>query len=113
MNQDRSKKSNGPAVAALLAAGLSCATLGLLTLLNEASPRVISPFLNFYSPVGPLSGKTSLAVLVYFLSWGILAATFRNKDFKSGKWLITVFALVFLGWALTFPPIYQLFTAHA
>jgi fluoride ion exporter CrcB/FEX len=54
---------NGPAAAAVLAGGVGCAVLGLFTLLAEAI-EPIHNFMELASSVGPLSGKTTFAVLV-------------------------------------------------
>ena len=104
-------RPTGPAAAALVASGIGCAGLGILTVLAEASPRA-SQLLNLYDPVGPLGGKALGAVLVYALSWVIFAALLRGKSPRLGSWVALTFALVGLGLLLTFPPIYKLFAAH-
>jgi hypothetical protein len=54
-------RPTGPVAAAVLAAEVGIFFLGLLTTLSEASVGV-HDFLDFYDKVGPLSGKTILAV---------------------------------------------------
>jgi hypothetical protein len=103
---------NGPAAAALLAAGLGSATLGLMIVLVEASPRGFKNWLNFYDPVGPLSGKTIVAVAVYAISWIILGMALRGRNVRLERWVTATFVLIAVGILLTFPPIYQLFTRH-
>src|SRR4051812_37189182 len=56
---------NGPAAAAFLACGVGSAVLGLAIVLVEASPGHVKSWLNFYDPVGPLSGKTIVAVVAF------------------------------------------------
>jgi hypothetical protein len=102
--------ANGPAAAALLGAGLGSATLGLMIVLVEASPHWFKNWLNFYNPVGPLSGKTIVAVAVYALSWLVMGIALRGKNVRLGWWVTATFVLIALGILLTFPPIYQLFT---
>ncbi|MBU5769334.1 hypothetical protein ICN56_32645, partial [Pseudomonas aeruginosa] len=46
---------NGPGAAAILAAGIGCAALGVFALLGDAFPGIAS-FFKFYMPTGPLSG---------------------------------------------------------
>jgi hypothetical protein len=58
----------GKALAAMVAAGVGCAALGVLTTLAELSPG-LKNVLNFYDPVGPLSGKTTVAVIVWLIAW--------------------------------------------
>lgn len=101
---------NGPFVAAMVAMGLGCFTLGLVTILTEASPA-IKTFLNFYNPVGPLSGKSIIAISTYFLSWGILALIFRGKNVNLKSWMTFALVLTGLSFFMTFPLFYQLFTA--
>src|SRR4051812_36456078 len=100
---------NGSALASFLAAGVGSAALGLATVLTEASPHGVKVFLNFYNPVGPLSGKTLVAVLVYFGSWAVLHSAIKGKNLNERKWIGVTFVLIATGLALTFPPIYQLF----
>jgi hypothetical protein len=102
--------ANGPAAAALLAAGLGSAALGLMIVLVEASPRGFKNWLNVYNPVGPLSGKTIVAVAVYAISWIVLGIALRGKNVRLGRWVTATIMLIGLGILLTFPPIYQLFT---
>jgi hypothetical protein len=102
---------NGKAAAALLAAGIGALALGLLTTLSEA----ISSFgtmLNWYNPVGPLSGKTTLAVIVWLISWAILGNQWKDKDVEFGKIATIALALLLLGILGTFPPFFELFVAE-
>jgi hypothetical protein len=62
---------NGPDAAAILAAGIGCALVGILALAGDASDR-IGKLLNIYNPVGTLSGVTTLAIIVWLVSWFIL-----------------------------------------
>ncbi len=99
------KLANGPAAAALVAAGIGSVALGLFTTLPEANTSV-KEMLSFYSPVDPLSGKTTLAVIVWLLSWAILHGWWRNKELAFGKVFITTLALIALGIVSTFPPFF-------
>ena len=62
------EKPNGPAAAAIIAIGVGVFVLGLLAVLNEASTS-IHDWLAFSERVGPLSGKTTLAVVAWLVSW--------------------------------------------
>lgn len=105
------KKPNGPAAAAMLAAGIGALTLGLMTVLAEAS-KAINAFLTWSPPVGPLSGKTGMAVSVYLVAWALLARQFRNREVDFGKFFTYALILIAMGFLLTFPPIYVAFKAH-
>lgn len=100
----------GRALAALVAAGVGCASLGLFVVLAEASTTIRS-LLNFYNPVGPLSGKTSLAVLAMIVAWLVLERSWRDNTLNFTTGLTIAFVLIGLGFLGTFPPVFELFTA--
>jgi hypothetical protein len=101
-------KPNGPAVAATLAAGIGTLVLGILTTLSEASEGV-ADFLNWSDRVGPLSGKTSLAVIAFLLSWGGIHMALREREVEWRPVITTTIVMVAIALLLTFPPFFQLF----
>ena len=60
--------ATGPVWSAILAAGVGCGTLGILTILTEVSAR-ISHAMTFSRAVGDLSGVTTLSLSMWLLSW--------------------------------------------
>ena len=72
-------KPDGPLAAALLAAGIGSFALGLFTTLAEAS-TAFRERLILDAGVGPLSGKTVWATVVFIIAWAVLAARLRNRD---------------------------------
>jgi hypothetical protein len=108
MAQHEMALSNGPACAAVLAAGIGSCALGVLVTLNEASAK-ISGMLNLYGPVGPLSGKTGVAILVWLVAWGVLASAWKDRDVDFGKVWRAALTLVILGLLGTFPLVFDLF----
>jgi hypothetical protein len=100
--------ANGPAAAALVAAGIGCAGVGIATALVEAS-KFFENALNFYKPVGPLSGKTLVGVVAFFVSWIILGFRFQDKEVRIARWATVAFILIALGFLLTFPPVFDVF----
>lgn len=108
MAQQEAALPNGSGSAAILAAGIGSFVLGLLTTLNEASAAV-SGALNFYNPVGPLSGKTGVAVVVWLVAWGLLARAWKDRDVDFGKVWGAALTLVILGLLGTFPLVFDLF----
>jgi len=103
-------KPNGPVAAALLAGGIGCAALGLLTFFNQVFPT--SPFsktLNWVKSVGTLSGKTNLAIIAFALSWFILHLAWRRRQVRFGPISIVAFVLLAVGLIGTFPPVWSLF----
>jgi hypothetical protein len=101
----------GKAAAALVAAGVGCMALGLFTVLAELSPGLRS-LLNFYNPVGPLSGKTTLAVVAWLIAWIVLARRFQADTPHWRTALLLTWVLIGLGFLGTFPPFFELFTPH-
>jgi hypothetical protein len=107
MNQ-QSETNNGSIVAAMLAAGIGCFVLGLMICLAEGS-KAIGNILNFYGPVGPLSGKTLVAIVLWLVSWGILANKWKDQSADFGKIYNVTLILVFLGLLGSFPLFFDLF----
>ena len=107
MNQ-QSETSNGPVAAAMLAAGIGCLFLGIMTCLAE-NVTVIGNAINFYDPVGNLTGKTWIAILAWLVSWGILAGKWKNQSVNFGKVYNATLILVALGVLATFPPFFDIF----
>jgi len=108
---DAVDRPTGPVAAALLATGIGIFTLGLLTTLSEASTD-IHDFLEFRDDVGPLSGKTILAVIAYFASWAILHTVWRRRDRPLRPILIATAVLIALGILGTFPTFFQAFASE-
>jgi asparagine N-glycosylation enzyme membrane subunit Stt3 len=98
---------NGAGAAAILAAGIGCAALGVLSLLGDAF-NGIKNFLNFYNPAGPLSGVTILAIVVWLAAWFVLAKKWDGRDVAMTRVSVVAFALLAVGFALTFPPFMDL-----
>lgn len=95
---------NGRGAAAILAAGVGCAAVGVLALARDAFPPVANA-LNFYKPSGPLSGVTTVAVVIWLVAWFFLARKWRNETVQMGKINAAAFALLAVGLLLTFPPV--------
>lgn len=100
--------TNGPAAAAILASGIGSMALGLFTTLAQASVAVRTT-LNFYNPVGPLSGKTTAAVIVWLVAWGILHGLWKSEEVNFRKVFTAALILIGLGLLGTFPPFFEAF----
>jgi hypothetical protein len=107
MMQQQSKTTNGLITAAMLAAGIGCFFLGFNTSLAQGS-KAIGGMLNFYDPVGPLGGKTIVAIVVWLVSWAILASKWRDQEVDFGKVYKGTLLLVALGMLGTFPLFFDL-----
>jgi hypothetical protein len=100
--------TNGSGAAALLSAGIGAFAVAVLAFAGDKSALVRS-HLAFYKPTGPLSGVTSVAVLIWLLTWGILEWRWRKKAVAMGRISATAIALLCLSLVLTFPPFVDLF----
>jgi hypothetical protein len=101
-------KPEGPIAAAIIAGGIGAAALGVVTTLAEASTGV-KDWLQWSDRVGPLSGKTILAVGVWLVSWAVLHAALRNRPYETRRALVVSLVLIALGVLGTFPTFFQLF----
>lgn len=108
MAQMTKTKPNGPVAAAFLAAGIGTFTLGLLTTAAAASEGVASA-LRWSTPVGPLSGKSIGAVIIWLVAWVVLAPKWRGKEVALAPVYRWTLILLALGLLLTFPPFFEAF----
>ena len=90
----------------MLAAGLGCFTLGLLTVLTVVSGGV-SDALTFSERVGDLSGVTTLATIVFFAAWIGLAFAWRRANPPLARVAAAAGLLIALGLLGTFPPFFN------
>ncbi len=100
--------TEGPAAAAVLGAGVGALALGLATTVSEASTTV-SGWFDLYSRVGPLSGKTIFAVVVWLIAWAVLHLTLRYNGRLTRTVLTITTVLIGLGVLGTFPTFFDLF----
>jgi hypothetical protein len=103
-----SSLTNGSGAAAILAAGIGSLTLAVLSIAADQS-KAIQSALDFSKPTGPLSGVTTVAILVWLVVWVILDLRWRKKTIALTQTTIVAFVLLALGFLLTFPPIACLF----
>jgi fluoride ion exporter CrcB/FEX len=94
-----------------LAAAVGSFVLGVMTTLAEASPD-LKEWLAFRAPAGPLSGKTTVAVAAWAVSWVILAIAWRRKEVGFRPVVIASAVLVALGLLGTFPTFFESFTVE-
>jgi len=101
-------KPEGPVSAAIIAAGVGCLALGIFTTLAEASESV-KEFFEWSVRVGPLSGKTISAVIVWLIAWAVLYAALRSRPFETRRAFVIALVLIGLGVLGTFPTFFQEF----
>ena len=96
-------RQTDPVAAAVLSCGLGCFLLGVLAVATDGS-KSLAAALNFYSPVGPLSGDTTVSIALWLICWAILAARWKGKTVAFSKVSAVAFIFLGLGLLLTFPP---------
>ena len=101
-------KPDGPLAAVLLAAGIGSFALGLFTTLAEASTGFRERLI-FNAGVGPLSGKTIWATVVFVIAWVVLHFMWRERDRILRSATIAFVVLTLLGLLGTFPIFFQAF----
>ncbi len=98
----------GPAAAAMIASGIGALTIGILTT-GAVISAGLKTALNFYNPAGSLSGKTTVGVVVWLVSWLLLNTIWKNREYDLGRAFTITLVLIVAGLALTFPPIFEAF----
>ncbi len=101
-----SPTANGATAAALLAAGAGSFALGLVVILNEAG-LFTAP--TFYGPAGGVSGRTTIAILVWLITWAVLHRRWRTRVIDARRIHMVALLLIGLGVLLTFPPVWSVF----
>jgi hypothetical protein len=82
--------------------------LAIVALAADKSASV-KGHLTFYKPTGPLSGVTTVAILIWLITWGILEWCWREKTAAIRPISAIALLLLALGLVLTFPPVIDLF----
>lgn len=97
---------NGAAMAAVLASGIGAFALGAFVLLH-ASGLFSAPAL--YAPAGGVSGRTTLAVVVWLVSWALLHRRWEDRVLPVRPTLRATFVLVAFSLLASFPPVWAIF----
>jgi hypothetical protein len=97
---------NGPAMAATLSAGVGALAVGAFVILNEAG---IYAAPSLYGPAGGVSGRTTFAVVIWLIAWGVLHRLWKDREIEPNRVVTACLVMVGVGLLLTFPPIWGLF----
>lgn len=115
----RPLKPTGAAVAALLAAGLGMLTLALVNQLTAGSDAInawVHSIGKLWMPgaqgIGPYSGKETLALAAWLVSWAILHPTLRARELTMSRWLVVFLAMVAVATTFIWPPVFEYFAGH-
>ena len=98
----------GVAAATFISSGIGALVLGLMTT-GAVLSAGLKDALNLWNPAGPLSGKTTVAIIVWLISWVLLNSLWKGKDMDLRKSFIITLVLIGLGILFTFPPVFEAF----
>ena len=97
--------ATGDAMASFVAAGIGAFAMGIFVLLNETE-LYVAP--TMYAPAGGVSGRTTLAAMVWLVAWAVLHFRWRARDIPPGPVLAATLILTLLGVLACFPPVWGL-----
>ena len=100
-----SREVNGSAMAAFLGGGIGAFAMGAVVLLNEAG-LLVAPTL--YAPAGGVSGRTTLATILWLIAWAVLHNRWQEREIAPGRIGAVTLILTALGVLGTFPPLWSL-----
>jgi hypothetical protein len=99
---------NGSGAAAVLAAGIGAFAIAVFDMAAEKVAS-IKHLMNFYNPTGPLSGVTTLSIVLWLACWLILDWRWRKKNVTIKHISTTALLLLVLSLLLTFPVLADVF----
>ena len=118
-NSERPMRPTGEAVAALLAAGIAMLTLAFvnqLTAGSEAFNAWVHGIGKLWMPgaqgIGPYSGKETLSVVAWLVSWGILHPVLRTRELRLSRWVLVFLVMVGVATTFIWPPVFEHFAGH-
>lgn len=105
MEDNRKEAANGAALAALLAAGIGAFAVGAIVILNEAGLFSVPAL---YAPAGGVSGRTTLAVVIWLIGWAVLHHRWTGRELEGRNVYLLSLILTGLGVVLVLPPVWKL-----
>src|SRR5205085_3709400 len=106
-------RPSGPAAAALLSIGIGAVLLALVVGLSDANKpfetNVVHALGKLWVPgaqgIGPYSGKFTVFLVGWLVSWAVLHVALKRKDLNLSRWTIGSFALISLAVLLCWAPL--------
>jgi hypothetical protein len=115
----RARRPTGEAAAALLAAGISMLTLALVNQITAGSPAFntwVHGVGKLWMPgaegIGPYSGKETLSVVAWLVSWAILHPILRTREVPLSRCLVVFLVMVAVATTFIWPPVFEYFAGH-
>jgi hypothetical protein len=104
----------GPAVAALMAVAIGLCTLAVVNVFTTASKSFnvwVHSIGKLWMPgaqgIGPYSGKETLALVAWLVSWVVLDAVLRRKEMQLSRWLLVFLIGMGIATTLIWPPVFE------
>ena len=111
--------TTGPATAALIGAGLGVLALALSHLFSEASvsfKEAMQALGNLWMPgaqgIGPYSGKETVGLVVWLLSWTLLHLVLRKREVNLVVTGVITLVLVGVATTILWPPVIEQLLHH-
>lgn len=101
----REDAPNGAAMSAFLGAAIGAFAMGAIVLLNEAGIFAVPAL---YEPAGGVTGRTTLAVVVWLIAWVLLHFGWKDRNLEGRRVYLMALILIAVGFLGTFPPVWQL-----
>jgi hypothetical protein len=106
-------RPSGPAAAAVLSIGLGGLLMAIVVGLSDANKAfesdVVHALGKLWVPgaagIGPYSGKLTVFLVGWLVSWAVLHLLLRQRDVDLARWLISAGVLITLAMLLVWPPI--------
>ncbi len=96
---------NGAALAAFLGAGIGSFAMGFVIILNELG--IFTPP-TLYAPSGGVSGRTTLAAVLWLIAWAVLHHRWKGRHVAPGRVILWMLILIAMGLVLSFPPVWAM-----
>ncbi len=107
-------RSTGPAVAAFMSAGIAVLVLGIVqtaTFLSKSFQEKVFELGKAWIPnadgIGPYSGKETLMLLAWVVSWVSLHAALRRRSPNVKAWFGAFLVILFVAVLLVWPPVWH------
>lgn len=109
----------GVAVATLMAAAVGMLTLAVVNVFTAASNAFnarVHDVGKLWMPgaegIGPYSGKETLALVAWLVSWAVLHVALRRREADISRWPIVFLIGVGVATTLIWPPVFEYLAGH-
>jgi hypothetical protein len=116
MSTEEVKLPNGAAIAAYLAAAFGLLVLAIVAFASDLSKpfeQMVFGIGKLWMPgaagIGPYSGKETLGLLAWLVSWVVLHFALRKRELDGRLWLIVFLVAMGVASTLVWPPVARLF----